>query len=391
VHGVLAPPTPLLSAAEPSQRRYESEWAGGQGVVEVEDNWLRAIKWPDALLHSRSMAGVGTGHWFFLSSAKRTERAVVHMRGRTCLLPRPTAEAGGGRRNDYGSFPVCRGWLGVRAGRVIGYYGSSTVLVLDWSLAYRAATVWTCYHFPVFRTPATTSSRGAHRVTVAGWGLRTVDADKVAMHHPAIADALMAGRLGQDTRKCGRECPLGIWSRRSLGPRGMKGRKVPLRAVPPVPLDLQKRTLRFYCGGVGSLLVHCGSQPVCTRAHRSTPVRRDGYVCVRSEMVKEPSSWPACGSAERVTSGGAKSVQRRDASVRLELIGFSSTLLPLPQAAPARALLQRRGLILGFLSFITLAFSFPAAISRAPHAEQTKQFGLSSSAQFSRLGFWVPL
>jgi hypothetical protein len=44
VHGVLAPPTPLLSAAEPSQRRYESEWAGGQGVVEVEDNWLRAIK-----------------------------------------------------------------------------------------------------------------------------------------------------------------------------------------------------------------------------------------------------------------------------------------------------------------------------------------------------------
>jgi hypothetical protein len=122
----------------------------------VEDNWLRAINgWMPCSTRDLWLA------WalVFLSSAIRTERAArIHL-----LLPRPPMRVGAAAMMTA-VFP-CAGWLGVRAGRVIpvrgGYDGSSTVLVLDWSLAYRAATVWTCYHFPVFRTPATTSSRGA--------------------------------------------------------------------------------------------------------------------------------------------------------------------------------------------------------------------------------------
>jgi hypothetical protein len=52
-----------------------------------------------------------------------------------------------------------------------------------------------------------------------------VDADKVAMHHPAIADALMAGRLGQDTRKCDVSARSESGLAAASGPGGRKGEK----------------------------------------------------------------------------------------------------------------------------------------------------------------------
>jgi hypothetical protein len=161
----------------------------------------------------------------------------------------------------------------------------------------------------------------------------------------------------------------------------MKGRKSTAPSCTPVPLYLQKRTQDFTAAGWARCSFTAAAASLHTRTplcSGPTPTRRDGCVCMA----------PTCARAERVTSGGAKvraatGRMRTSRVYRVQQQALASGRTSTGAAAKARPYPG--------IPVLHIGLFFRRSISRAPHAEQSKRFGLPSSAQFSRLGFWVPL